>query len=146
MLAIRLYDLGGKDNSVYWFYEAQFRGQLFRKSLDPAHIGGIGDPSFELPAAYNAFQQLAGGYINGYAGCDIDNWINIVQMVKNDNSKPPELDKIFPNIVFVDRNQWQKINDDISGGLGSFITKLSENKEALKQQRAQNNLDAQFCN
>src|SRR5262249_19789299 len=32
VLAIRLYDLGEKDNSVYWFYEAQFRAKLFLKT------------------------------------------------------------------------------------------------------------------
>ncbi|HEX5810269.1 MAG TPA: hypothetical protein VFY25_16480, partial [Anaerolineales bacterium] len=45
VLAIRLYDLGEKDSSVYWFYEAQFRAKLFRESLDADHIAGISELS-----------------------------------------------------------------------------------------------------
>jgi hypothetical protein len=64
--AIRLYDLGHKDEAVYWFYTAQYRARLFTTLLDNEKIGTIGDEAFELKHAYNAFNQLAGIYINGY--------------------------------------------------------------------------------
>ena len=145
VLSIRLYDLDDKENSVYWFYEGQFRARLFVNALDPTRIGGLGDPAFELQAAYGAFLDLAGGYINAYAGCDLDKWIDTAKTVKSDNPKPPELDKIFPNVAFVDRIQWQQINDDVAAGLDDLADSISDNKDYIKSQRAANNLDAQYC-
>jgi hypothetical protein len=145
VLAIRLYDLGEKDNSVYWFYEAQFRAKLFLKTLNADHIAGVSKASAGLLASYDAFTELAGDYINGYAGCDVDNWVKIASIVKNDNPTPPELDKIFPEAAFVERSQWQGINDEVAAGLGVLIDELSKAKEAIRQQRAAKNLDAQYC-
>src|ERR1044071_3318273 len=70
--AIRLYDLGYRKEAVYWFYSAQYRGRQFGILLDQTRMGSIGDPGFELLHAQNAFYQLVGPYINGYAFGDID--------------------------------------------------------------------------
>lgn len=145
VLAIRLYDLGEKDNSVYWFYEAQFRAKLFLKTLDADHIAGVSEQSSGLLASYDAFTELAGEYINGYAGCDVDNWVKIAKIVKNDNPTPPELDKIFPEAVFVERSQWQGINDEVAAGLGVLIDRLSQTKDEIRQQRQATDLDARYC-
>jgi len=146
VLAIKLFDIGDNDNAVYWFYEAQFRAKLFLIALDASHVGGIGDPSYELPTAYNAFTQLATEYINGYAGCDIENWINIARMVKDNNPKPPDLDRLFPGVVFIERSQWPLLNQQVAEGLDGLINYLSNNKASIQQQRKQNNVDARFCN
>jgi hypothetical protein len=71
--------------------------------------------------------------------------VKIANVVKGDNPKPPELEKLFPDAVFVERSQWQGINDDVAAGLGVLIDQLLQNKEAIRQQRAANNLDAQYC-
>ncbi|HET9915213.1 MAG TPA: hypothetical protein VFQ13_25205 [Anaerolineales bacterium] len=146
VLAIRLYDLGDKDNSIYWYYEAQFRARLFQQAIEPAQYININDRTFELTTAYDSFQKLAGEYINGYAGCNLDNWVKFTKMVKDDNPVPPELHKIFPDVIFVKQEQWQAINDEVSVGLGKLIDYISENGETIKQQRAQQNMDSQFCN
>ncbi len=145
VLAIRLFDFGDNDNAVYWFYEAQFRAKLFQIALDPEHVGGIGDPSFELPTAYRAFTHFAGVYINGYAGCDIENWVSITRMVKNNNPKPPDLARLFPGVVFVESSQWPLLNNQVAEGLDKLINYLSDNQKAVKQQRKETNMDAQFC-
>jgi hypothetical protein len=145
VLAIRLYDLGEKDSSVYWFYEAQFRAKLFLKTLDADHIAGVNEVSAGLLASYDAFTKLAGEYINGYAGCDVDNWMKIARTVQDDNAKPPELDRLFPGTDFVEPSQWQGINDEVAAGLGVLIDRLEQTKEAIRQQRAANNLDARYC-
>jgi len=145
VLAIRFYDLHEKDESVYWFYEAQFRAKLFLKTIDITHRGSIGELSSGLLGSYEAFTKLAGDYINGYAGCDVDNWVKIAKTVQNDNPKPPEMDKLFPDAVFVERSQWQSINDDVAAGLGVLIDRLMETKEAIRQDREANNLDARYC-
>jgi hypothetical protein len=56
--AIRLYDLGYRKESIYWFYSAQYRGRLFASLINRDTMGSIGDPGFELYQAQNAFQQL----------------------------------------------------------------------------------------
>jgi hypothetical protein len=145
VLSIRLFDLGDNDSAVYWFYEAQFRAKLFLIALDPSHIGSPGDPSFELPNAYNAFTQLTTEFINGYAGCDVENWVSIATTVKNDNPKPPDLNKLFPGVVFVQNTQWQMLNDQVAAGLDSLINYLSENKESIQQQRKNNNANTRYC-
>jgi hypothetical protein len=53
--AIRLYDLGYRRESVYWFYSAQYRGRQFGVLLDQTKMGSIGSPGFELLHAQNAF-------------------------------------------------------------------------------------------
>jgi hypothetical protein len=145
VLAIRFYDLGEKDNSVYWFYEAQFRAKLFLKTLDGTHIGTKGDPTYELLNDYRTFTKSAGEFINGYAGCDVDNWVKIAKVVQGDNPSPPELEKLFPEAVFVERSQWQGINDDVAAGLGVLINQLATQKKAIQQQRAEKNLDQRYC-
>jgi hypothetical protein len=70
--AIRLYDLSFRKESIYWFYSAQYRGRLFGGLIDRDKMSSMGDPGFELFQAQNAFQQLVGPYINGYAFGDID--------------------------------------------------------------------------
>ena len=146
VLAIKLFEFGDNDNAVYWFYEAQFRAKLFQIAIDPSHAGGAGEPSFDLAAAYNAFTQLSTEYINGYAGCDIENWVNIAKKVKDNNPTPPELDKLFPSVVFVAKSQWPLLNQQVAEGLDGLISYLSNNKEAIQKQQKATNLNARLCN
>jgi len=82
--AIRLYDLGYRKESIYWFYSAQYRGRLFASLIDRDKMGSMGDPGFELYQAQNAFQQLVGPYINGYAFGDIDQMVPIIERVQKE--------------------------------------------------------------
>lgn len=65
--AIRLYDLGYRNEAVYWFYTAQYSGRLFAMLADAKRLGTIGDPAFELYHGQDAFFDLSGPVINGYA-------------------------------------------------------------------------------
>jgi hypothetical protein len=82
--AIRLYDLGYRKEAVYWFYSAQYRGWQFGVLLDRAKMGSIGSPRFELLHAQNAFYQLVGTYINGYAFGDTHGLVKIVERVQKE--------------------------------------------------------------
>ncbi len=145
VLAIRFYNLGDKDTSIYWYYEAQFRARLFQQAVEPAQMVSTNDTTFLLSSAYDSFQKLVGEYINGYAGCDLDMWVKYTQMVKEDNPNPPELDQIFPDTLFVGRDRWQTINDEVGAGLAKLSNYISENGTLIKQQRAQQNMDAKYC-
>src|SRR5436853_3765148 len=58
--AIRLYDRGFINDSIYWFYSGQYRGRLFSSLIDREQMGSMGDRGFELLQAAIAFQQLVG--------------------------------------------------------------------------------------
>src|SRR5206468_4613116 len=133
--AIRLYDLGFRKESIYWFYSAQYRGRLFATLIDQEKMGSIGDPGFELFQAQNAFQQLVGQYINGYAFGDIDQLIPIVERVQKEGQTVPDLTKIYPRVTFKPKPEWDAGNKGLNNGLTKLLTTLKNEKASIKQQR-----------
>ena len=68
VLAIRLYDVGLRDDAVFWFYVAKYRWTTLAAVAD--------ENSDELAGALDAtrnFAILAGPFINGYAFCNLKN-------------------------------------------------------------------------
>ena len=66
VLAIRHYDVGLRDDSVFWFYVAKDRYSTLNAVLDTRH------PTLAQAAQATAgFANLAGMTINGYAFCDL---------------------------------------------------------------------------
>ena len=66
VLAIRLYDMGLRDDSVFWFYVAKDRYIVLSEVLD------VKTPQLVLAdEAVRNFATLAGPVINGYAFCDL---------------------------------------------------------------------------
>src|SRR5215470_4856715 len=108
--AIRLYDLGFRKESIYWFYSAQYRGRLFATLIDQQNMGSIGNAGFELFRAQNAFQQLVGPYINGYAFGDIDQLIPIIERVQREGKVVPDLTRIYPGVAFKPKSEWDAEN------------------------------------
>ena len=66
VLAIRLYDIGLRDNSVFWFYAAKDRYLALANVID-VEAAGLSD----VESAIGAFAELAGPVFNGYAFCDL---------------------------------------------------------------------------
>lgn len=66
VLAIRLYDVGLRDEAVFWFYVAKER------YIALSEVIVAGTPLLQqADQAMRAFSALAGPVINGYAFCDI---------------------------------------------------------------------------
>ena len=65
-LSARAYDLGLRDDAVFWFYNAKNRAILLREviNLDDGRF-------FEVKSAIGAFIKLVGDVVNPYAFCDI---------------------------------------------------------------------------
>jgi hypothetical protein len=143
--AIRLYDLGFRKESIYWFYSAQYRGRLFATLVDREKMGSIGAPAFELVQAANAFQQLVGPYINGYAFGDTDLLAQIITRVQNENRTIADLEKIYPGVAFKPRSQWPGDNADLNDGLTKLLTILKDQKASLKKTRGENGTEAKFA-
>src|ERR1043166_10015071 len=142
--AIRLYDLGFRKESIYWFYSAQYRGRLFATLIDQEKMGSIGDPGFELFQAQNAFQQLVGPYINGHAFGDIDQLIPIIERVQREGKIVPDLTKIYPRVAFRPKPEWDAANKSLNEGLTKLLMTLKNEKTSIKQQRSDHGMKAKF--
>jgi hypothetical protein len=142
--AIRLYDLGFRKESIYWFYSAQYRGRLFASLIDRDKMGSMGDPGFELFQAQNAFQQLVGPYINGYAFGDIDQLIPIIERVQKEGKVVPDLTEIYPRVTFKPKSEWDAGNKGLNEGLTKLLVTLKNEKANIKQQRIERGMEAKF--
>ncbi|HEY1978056.1 MAG TPA: hypothetical protein VGG89_16010 [Candidatus Baltobacteraceae bacterium] len=143
--AIRLYDLGYRNEAVYWFYTAQYRGRLFGMLADEKRLGSIGDTGFELFHAQNAFFELSGPAINGYAFGDVDRLAGVLMRVERENSAVPELHSLYPGVAFVARSQWPGKNAGLSAGLGGLASSLGAQKAQIAAQREQNGAAARYA-
>ena len=65
VLAIRLYDVGMREEAVFWFYAAKIRYLLLADVVDIEASGLV-----QVADAVKNFAYLAGPVINGYAFCD----------------------------------------------------------------------------
>jgi hypothetical protein len=142
--AIRLYELGFRKESIYWFYSAQYRGRLFATLIDQEKMGSIGSTGFELFQAQNAFQQLAGPYINGYAFGDIDQLIPIIEKVQREGKAVPDLTKIYPRVAFKPKSAWDAGNKGLNEGMTKLLITLKNEKASIKQQRIERGMEAKF--
>jgi hypothetical protein len=142
--AIRLYDLGFRKESIYWFYSAQYRGRLFASLIDRDKMGNMGAPGFELFHAQNAFQQLVGPYVNGYAFGDIDQLGPIIERVVKEGRTVPDLTKIYPRVAFKPKSEWDAANKGLNEGLTKMLLTLKNEKASIKQQRIERGMEAKF--
>jgi hypothetical protein len=142
--AIRLYDLGYRKEAVYWFYSAQYRGRQFGVFLDQSKMGSIGSPGFELLHAQNAFFQLVGPYINGYAFGDMDGLVKVVERVQKEGRRMPDLQATYPGVTFKSKSDWESANTDLAGGMSKLISMLKEQKDDIKRQRIQQGIEEKF--
>jgi hypothetical protein len=142
--AIRLYDVGYRNEAVYWFYTAQYRARQVSVLLDPAKIGNVGDPGFELQAAGGAFMQTAGTWINGYAFGNPNRLIATVRRVQREGRQIGDLHAIYPNVAFIDRRRWPAANARLANGMDSLVAYLEAHKDEIARQRAANGTAAKF--
>jgi hypothetical protein len=142
--AIRLYDLGYRKEAVYWFYSAQYRGRQFGVLLDQTKMGTIGSPVFELLHAQNAFYQLAGPYINGYAFHDTDGLVRIVERVQKEGRRIPDLQAAYPGVTFKSKSEWSSANTNLADGVNELISMVKEKKDDIKRQRIERGMEEKF--
>ena len=142
--AIRLYDLGHKDDAVYWFYTAQYRARVFISILDKEKVGSIGSEAFELKQAYGAFNQLAGTYINGYAFGELDKLEKTLTKVIDQGKSLPKYGDVYPKVKFVSDDSWGEKNKEVSKGLSGLIDYIKNNAEMIKEQRKKNGIEGKY--
>lgn len=144
--AARLYDLGYRDDAVYWFYAARYRASLFKALLEPSKIGGMGSTTFELISAHSAFSQTLGEYVNGYAGCDQTKWLAVLGQSQAENTTAPDLSKIYPSVKFIPAAGWNAKNMEVNSGLTEMADYVKANWAELQAGRKESGQDKRFCN
>lgn len=145
VLAIRLYDVGLRDDAVFWFYAAKNRYYLLTRVAD------MKSPKLaSVAGAMEAFVRLVGPTINGYAFCDIDRQRDIARKAADWTARHPYEPLLMAEVPaqFGDRREnYQK-------GLGALLAAVKRerdylavpaNVDRLKGLRAKNAADARYC-
>ncbi len=144
VLAIRLYDLGHKDDAVDWFYSAQFRARLLSALLPAGARGGFGDEGFERAQAHRSFQQLAGTYINGYAFGELDQLEKTLRQVKSESEQLPQFKKIYPRLELIEEDLWAVKNQEVSTNFDKLLGYIVDNAEEIKAIRKQRGMEGKY--
>jgi hypothetical protein len=107
-------------------------------------MGRIGSPGFELLHAQNAFYQLVGPYINGYAFGDIDGLVKIVERVQKEGRQIPDLQAACPGVTFKSKSQWGSDNTNLADGMNELISTVKEKKDDIKRHRIERGMEEKF--
>ena len=145
VLAIRLYDVGLRDDSIFWFYAAKGRYATLASVLD------MNSPKLsQVTQATKDFATLAGPAINGYAFCSLKKQREIHAQATDWVEKNPY------QALFMD--QLPARPGDRKANLKAAIRQLREgaakeaahlddpkNREAFLAARKANGTDEKYC-
>jgi len=145
VLSARAYDLGLRDDAVFWFYNAKNRAILLRGVINLDD-----DRFFEVKRAIGAFIKLVGDVVNPYAFCDIKKQQDIAAK-SLEWSKANVYEAMF-------LPEFPSLHNDRKAALAKGIEALEArnkkekehfkdetNLETFKALRKANNIDEKFC-
>ncbi|HEX3808426.1 MAG TPA: hypothetical protein VHW02_01905 [Rhizomicrobium sp.] len=143
VLAIRLYDMGMRDDSVFWFYVAKDRYVTLREvtTPNPAMFGAIDD-------AMGAFVNLAGPAFNGYAFCNIPNQERTGAEALDWVEKHPYAAIFMPQIPAKPGDRAANLKNAIAelrAGAKKEDAYVAANLADIRHQRQTNDMDAKYC-
>ena len=145
VLAIRLYDVGLRDDSVFWFYAAKDR------YVTLAGVSDVKSPELaQVEDAVKNFVFLVGPVINGYAFCDVAKQQALRQKALKWAVDNPYKAMFMPQVPARpgDREQnLRKAIAEITAAAAKERDYLSKpaNVAELKAKRKQNDADTMFC-
>ena len=149
-----LYENGKKDDSVFWFYVAQYRAMiivamenennrldkdLYKQLAEDAGTPLIGNVIFvgNAPKRENLYTYIHSGLgqiINYYAGSNIDNWVAQAQKVLDfEKEHPFDPFKAVP-AEQLDASKFEE-GKKLADGLSEFVEYLKTNKSELEKMR-----------
>lgn len=151
-----LYENGKKDDSIVWFYIAQYRAmiisvmenekstipqKLYKQLAEDAGTPLIGKVTFvggdpKRGTLYNYIHSGLGPTINSYAGTNFDNWIKQIQkVVEFEKANPFDPFKAIP-AEQLDASKYAE-GKEMADGISELIKFIEEHKAELEQQRKQ---------
>lgn len=142
VLAIRLYDLGEKDEAVYWYYTAQFRKNIYANMIENA--SGIGNPAFELKQGQHSFNYLSGRWINGYAGGIPEKWTEIISKVAEEGKESGYIGKAYPSLTFKPEEEQKDVVNKISDDFMKLRQYISDNLDELAKSRKESGIEGKY--
>ena len=144
-LAIRLYDVGLRDDAVFWFYVAKDRYLTMAAVLD------IKTASLAQAAeAIDAFSSLAGPFINGYAFCNLakqrDEKLKAIAWVEQHPYEAAFMEKL-PALPGDRAQNLQKSIESLKESAQKEQQYLADpkNLEDFNNDRKENHVAEQFC-
>jgi len=145
VLAIRLYDVGLRDDAVFWLYAAKNRYFTLQAVAD------VRTPQLaQVEDAVRNFATLAGPVINGYAFCDVANQQKIAARALQWTIDNPYRALFMPQVPARPGDRAQNLDKAIVAMRASvakerdFLSK-AENVAQLRQQRRDNGVDEKYC-
>lgn len=153
-----LYNKGEKDESVFFYYLAQYRARYLISILKEdiplderfyktsyKESGLVGDPvligTINRQDLYGVIMDGLGTVINQYAFGDVDKLIRTLDEVLIHIEKYPfEPDQLIDKKYLADRDQTVINNESVKSGFQAFMQEISDNKEYIKEERAKNGL------
>lgn len=145
VLAIRLYDVGLRDDAVFWFYAAKNR--YF--TLDG--VADVRSPQLaQVEDAVRSFATLAGPVINGYAFCDVANQQKIAARALQWTIDNPYKALFLPQVPARPGDRAQNLDRAVANMRANVAKERDylakpENVAQLKQQRKDNGADRRYC-
>ena len=145
VLAIRLYDVGLRDDSVFWFYAAKNRYFTLEGVAD------VRAPQLaQVEDAVRNFAALAGPVINGYAFCDIARQQKIAARALQWTIDNPYKALFLPQVPVRSGDRAQNLDRAIAAMRANVAKERDylakpENVARFRQQRTDNAADQRFC-
>ena len=145
VLAIRLYDVGLRDDSVFWFYAAKNRYFTLEGVAD------VRAPQLaQVEDAVRNFAALAGPVINGYAFCDIARQQKIAARALQWTIDNPYKALFLPQVPARPGDRAQNLEKTLAS-MKANVAKERDylaqpgNLAQFRQQRKDNGADAKYC-
>lgn len=145
VLAIRLYDVGLRDDAVFWFYAARNRFITTRRVADMT-----GRELAQVERAMMDFVYLAGPVINGYAFCDIEKQKTIAMKALKWTIEHPYAALLNPAVPALPGDRKENVRKSFNAMMDEVAKEVAHleampNVEALKKQRRENGADVKYC-
>lgn len=145
VLAIRLYDVGLRDDAVFWYYAARDRYVTLARVADmkAPELAGV-------DAAMKAFVNRAGPAINGYAFCDVQKQQSIYRDALKWVLQNPYRAMLDPKVPARAGDREENLRAAMSGLMASAAKErdtLSSmpNVEEIQRQRRDSGADVKYC-
>lgn len=150
VLAARLYDIGERDDAVFWFYVAKDRYLTVADTLAGFDRPGMFSSGGEVAAAMSAFVQLAGPTINSYAFCDVENQQRLRRKAFDWVSANPYETIFEPRLEAKSEDRRSLLTQSLARireGLEKETAYLTDPKNLaeIKARRAERKVDKAFC-
>ncbi len=145
VLAIRFYDVGLRDDAVFWFYAAKDRFLTLDRVVDIG-AGGLA----QVEDAIRNFSTLAGPIINGYAFCDIANQQAIRAKALDWVEQHPYEAIFMERLPAKSSNRKQALAEAVaslrqSAAKESAYLQDAGNAATFRAERARNGTDEKYC-